>query len=122
MAKTQYKDGGDVNYAKDVTDFVKRNQTNKKVTDLSIKDVPAVAKEFGATAAGLAALPFADISSSAVNAYRRRDAKNEEKKAREAEAELKRESSRGMKKGGAVSASKRADGIAQRGRTRGQMR
>lgn len=28
----------------------------------------------------------------------------------------------GMKKGGVVSASKRADGIAQRGKTRGQMR
>ena len=40
---------------------------------------------------------------------------------REAEAESKRESRRGMKKGG-MTASKRADGIAQRGRTRGQMR
>ena len=39
---------------------------------------------------------------------------------REAAAELKRESSRGMKQGGAVrsSASRRADGIAQRGKTR----
>jgi hypothetical protein len=40
----------------------------------------------------------------------------------EGEAELRRES-RGMKKGGMVksSASKRADGIAQRGKTRGRM-
>ena len=47
--------------------------------------------------------------------------KAEDKAEREAEAELKRESQRGMKKGGMV-ASKRADGIAQRGKTRGQMR
>lgn len=39
---------------------------------------------------------------------------------REAAAEERRES-RGMKKGGLVSASKRADGIAQRGKTRGRM-
>jgi hypothetical protein len=46
-----------------------------------------------------------------------------QRKQREAEAELKRES-RGMKKGGKVklsSASKRADGIAARGKTRGRM-
>lgn len=39
---------------------------------------------------------------------------------REAGAEERREA-RGMKSGGAVSASKRADGIAQRGKTRGKM-
>jgi hypothetical protein len=39
---------------------------------------------------------------------------------REAAAEERREA-RGMKKGGVVSASKRADGIAQRGKTRGRM-
>ena len=39
---------------------------------------------------------------------------------REAEAELKRESRRGMKSGG-MTASKRADGCAQRGKTRGRM-
>ena len=33
-----------------------------------------------------------------------------------------RRAKQGMKKGGAVNASKRADGIAQRGKTRGQMR
>jgi hypothetical protein len=46
-----------------------------------------------------------------------------QRKQREAEAELKRES-RGMKKGGKVklsSASKRADGVAARGKTRGRM-
>ena len=44
-----------------------------------------------------------------------------EKETRENEAKKKRES-RGMKKGGSVksSASKRADGIAQRGKTRGK--
>ena len=42
-----------------------------------------------------------------------------EKEKREADAEIKRES-RGMAKGG-MTASKRADGIAQRGRTRGKM-
>jgi hypothetical protein len=42
------------------------------------------------------------------------------KAAREADAEVKRET-RGMKNGGIVSASKRADGIAQRGKTRGKM-
>ncbi len=51
------------------------------------------------------------------NAREKREAEE-----REAAAELKRESSRGMKKGGFVgSASKRADGIAQRGKTRGKM-
>ena len=39
---------------------------------------------------------------------------------REAASELQRES-RGMAKGGKVSASKRADGIAQRGKTKGRM-
>lgn len=37
-------------------------------------------------------------------------------------SELTREVARGMKKGGTVNASKRADGIAQRGKTRGKMR
>ena len=41
-------------------------------------------------------------------------------KMREAAAEERRES-RGMKKGGVVSASKRADGIAQRGKTKGRL-
>jgi len=51
--------------------------------------------------------------------------KKKEAVAREAAAELKREGNRtspGMKKGGQVSASRRADGIAQRGKTRGKMR
>ena len=42
------------------------------------------------------------------------------KKAEEYASELQRET-RGKKKGGVVSASKRADGIAQRGKTRGRM-
>jgi hypothetical protein len=42
-------------------------------------------------------------------------------KAKEYASELQRET-RGMKKGGTVSASKRADGIAQRGKTRGVMK
>jgi hypothetical protein len=37
------------------------------------------------------------------------------------EEERKRRAAGGMKKGGAVSASRRADGIAQRGKTRGKM-
>jgi hypothetical protein len=40
---------------------------------------------------------------------------------REAAAEERREAVRGKKKGGVVSASKRADGCAQRGKTRGKM-
>ena len=45
-----------------------------------------------------------------------------QKKAREAKDQVKRET-RGMKKGGSVksSASKRADGIAKKGKTRGKM-
>jgi hypothetical protein len=45
-----------------------------------------------------------------------------QKKAREAKDQVKRET-RGMKKGGSVksSASKRADGIAKKGKTRGRM-
>jgi hypothetical protein len=42
-------------------------------------------------------------------------------KAKEYASELQRET-RGMKKGGTVSASKRADGIAQRGKTRGMVK
>jgi hypothetical protein len=50
-----------------------------------------------------------------------KDDEGGEKKAREYASELQRET-RGMKKGGkVVSASKRADGIAQRGKTRGRM-
>jgi hypothetical protein len=41
--------------------------------------------------------------------------------AQEDEEERKRRAASGMKKGGAVSASRRADGIAQRGKTRGKM-
>jgi hypothetical protein len=41
--------------------------------------------------------------------------------AQEDEEERKRRAAGGMKKGGAVSASRRADGIAQRGKTRGKM-
>ena len=44
----------------------------------------------------------------------------EEEATREAEAELKRESRRGMKSGGKT-ASSRADGCCQRGKTRGKM-
>ena len=46
-----------------------------------------------------------------------------ERLARKAEAFRKRmrEQAGGMKKGGSVSASKRGDGIAQRGKTRGRM-
>jgi hypothetical protein len=59
------------------------------------------------------------------DAIRKYKSANQDKEAveREAEAEVKRET-RGMKKGGKVkvsSASKRADGIAQRGKTRGRM-
>lgn len=50
----------------------------------------------------------------------RRENQQKEKAEREAAAELKRES-RGMKSGG-MTASRRADGIAQRGKTRGKMR
>jgi hypothetical protein len=46
---------------------------------------------------------------------------NKEQEAREAKAEMKREA-RGMKNGGAVSsASKRADGIAMKGKTKGRI-
>jgi hypothetical protein len=51
-----------------------------------------------------------------------KDDEGGEKKAREYASELQRET-RGMKKGGKVSsASKRADGCAQRGKTKGMMR
>ncbi len=51
---------------------------------------------------------------------RRAEAARKEKADREAASELKRESSRGMKNGG-MTASARADGCAQRGKTRGKM-
>lgn len=150
MVKKRYDDGGEVDYAKDVSDYVQKNQINKKISDLSVRDIPAAAKQLGVTAAGLAALPFADIASSAVNTYRRHGAQKAQK-AREAENEIKREmrgiqktetdrareeademslqrktdkayndSTKGMKKGG-MTASARADGICQRGKTRGKM-
>ena len=60
-----------------------------------------------------------DFVGSGVNQYK--NAKEQEAALdRELENQTKRES-RGMKKGGVVSASKRADGIAQRGKTRGKM-
>ena len=52
----------------------------------------------------------------------KREKAKQEKTKRESDSEMKRET-RGMKKGGKVSsASKRADGIAQRGKTRGMMK
>ena len=52
----------------------------------------------------------------------KREKAKQEKTKRESDSEMKRET-RGMKKGGSVkSASSRADGIAQRGKTRGKMR
>lgn len=74
--------------------------------------------------AGVATIGTAGVGLGAASAMdspnRRAAAERKEKAEREAEAELKRES-RGMKKGGVVSASKRADGCAQRGKTRGKM-
>jgi hypothetical protein len=65
-----------------------------------------------ATGAGLTAASAMDAPN------RRAAAERKEKAEREAAAELKRES-RGMKAGGTASA--RADGIAQRGKTKGRM-
>lgn len=66
----------------------------------------------GTAGAGLAAASAMDAPN------RRAAAERKEKAEREAAAELKRES-RGMKAGGTASA--RADGIAQRGKTRGKL-
>jgi hypothetical protein len=85
---------------------------------LSREDIKGLALTFGpAGAVGPVAIG-AGLVEARMNENRKK-----EKEIREAEAELKRESMRtspGMKKGG-MTASRRADGIAQRGKTRGKM-
>ena len=77
--------------------------------------------------AGVATVGTAGVGLGAASAMdapnRRAENERKEKAEREAKAELKREGSRtspGIKKGG-MTASSRADGIAQRGKTRGKM-
>lgn len=81
--------------------------------------LPLAAKLAGAAGAG--ALLFADNKTERER-IKKMAQEDKEKAERESEAEKKRES-RGMKKGGSVksSASKRADGCASRGKTRGRM-
>ena len=82
--------------------------------------LPLAAKLAGAAGAG--ALLFADNKAERER-IKKMAQEDKEKAERENEAEKKRES-RGMKKGGIVksSASKRADGCAIRGKTRGVIR
>ena len=80
--------------------------------------LPLAAKLAGAAGAG--ALLFADNKAERER-IKKMAQEDQEKAERESEAEKKRES-RGMKKGGKIkSASARADGCAQRGKTRGKM-
>lgn len=80
--------------------------------------LPLAAKLAGAAGAG--ALLFADNKTERER-IKKMAQEDKEKAEREGEAEKKRET-RGMKKGGSVgSASKRADGCASRGKTRGRM-
>ena len=79
--------------------------------------LPLAAKLAGL--AGTGALLFADNKAEREK-IKKMAQEDKEKAERESEAEKKRES-RGMKKGGTVkSASKRADGCAQRGKTKGR--
>jgi len=120
----KYDEGGDVSsngkvdYAKDVVEFVLRNQSPASrghIKDIKLKDIPGMAKEVAATAAGTAALPFADIASAIKNtgsaALKKMRGNKDES------------NNTGMKKGGSVksSASKRADGCAVKGKTKGRM-
>jgi Flp pilus assembly protein TadB len=83
--------------------------------------VPQLAALAGLGAAGALAKMEQDRKApAAMDRYKERE-EQKEKNRREAEAEKKRES-RGMKSGGKVSsASKRADGCAVKGKTRGKM-
>lgn len=121
----KYNDGGNVSsdgkadYAKDVVDFVLRNQSpasTGKIKDVKMKDVPGLAKEVAATAAGTVALPFADIASAVKNTG--------SAALKKLKGDKDKPDSTGMRKGGSVkasSASRRADGCAQRGKTKGRM-
>ena len=60
------------------------------------------------------------MGAAAVGEKSRNERDEAEQEKREAKDEMKRET-RGMKKGGMVSASKRADGCATKGKTRGRM-
>jgi len=93
--------------------------SGKKSFDPDKDAMNTIAAAFGApmAAAGIAGL----ATKKSPDPEDMRKSLQYEKDKREAAAELKRES-RGMKSGGKVnSASKRADGIAARGKTRGKM-
>ena len=120
----KYDTGGDVSsdskadYAQDVIDFVIKNQSPASrghIKDIKLEDVPGLAKQFATTAAGVVALPFADIASAVKNT-----GSTALKKMRGNKDEPK---NNGMKKGGSVksSASRRADGCATTGKTKGRM-
>jgi len=94
-----------------------RNQSggNYQRDEGLLADTGRTAKNLMAGKRGLAAMEYGDpdLMAGARKAGR-------EAVMNEAASELQRES-RGMKKGGSVSASKRADGIAKRGKTKGRM-
>ncbi len=99
-----------------------RASTRYKISEKPRNPTPEEVKEgLVAGFSGLAIPTVAGLGyAMAEEAPRRRaEAERKEKAEREAAAELKRES-RGMKTGG-MTASKRADGIAQRGKTRGKL-
>ena len=81
-------------------------------------------KEYRKDLAGLAGYmaPPVLVGTAGITAGRIAENERREKAEREAAAELKRESQRGMKAGGKVSsASSRGDGIAAKGKTKGRM-
>jgi hypothetical protein len=104
-----------VDYEKDLHEYVrtgtdKVNKPIKKVEDLKVlKDMPEAAAKL---ALGLIGTPAASAASSVVNAYR--DLPSGKK--------MRENLGSSYNKGGKVSnASSRADGIAQRGKTKGRM-
>jgi hypothetical protein len=133
----KYDEGGaiksnKVDYGRDVVEFVLRNQSpassSRNIKDLKLADVPGMAKEVVTTAAGTAALPFAEIASAAVNAGRGLKDKVKSRMGKPSSfrqnsaSDDESDSATKMAKGGSVSsASKRADGCAVKGKTKGRM-
>jgi hypothetical protein len=132
----KYADGGKVDddkvdYGRTIKDFYKKHSDPRmmsmNVKDMTAKDVANIPKELGLAAMGMAGMPLADTASDVVNAsksLKKNLAKNIKGGLDEPKLHYgKKDKEKKYAKGGSVSsASKRADGCATKGKTRGTMR
>lgn len=115
MKMKKYAEGGmsddDEGYEDSLNSWVRSKLPQEKIKDMSAKRIPDYIKGAGAVLSGTLARPVAGAMDE-VKKYRK------ERKNRKAQEE-----SGPYKHGGSVksSASRRADGIAQRGKTKGRM-